>query len=245
MQQPSTATSSRRPHQGTTPHHRRMFEWWDEDMPLTGPLPAEGLLGVALRAARDRKVLSQKELATLSGVTQSVISRMERGSRTNWQAFCRLLDAMDLEPVVTTRRRKSDLEREVDRLAPMSALDRLGEHQLFLDWLPQGLPATGWALDGDSALLAHGVPATPSEFTLAILDELAEHEVVVRLRNDWQAPFTFRTVPSLPPLLQIATGERSVPLLPLDHVDLGERGTQQRTEREAAPAAYLRAIGRG
>jgi len=221
-----------------------MFEWWDEDMPLTGPLPAEGLLGVALRAARDRKVLSQKELAAKSGITQSVISRMERGTRTNWQAFCRLLDAMDLEPVVTTRRRKSDLDREVERLSTMSAMARLDEHQLFLDWIPRDLPETGWALDGDSALLAHGVPATPSEFTIAILEELADHEVVVRLRNDWQAPFKFRTVPQLPPLLHIAAGARSVALLPLDHIDLGDEGTQQRTEREAALEIYLGAIGR-
>jgi transcriptional regulator with XRE-family HTH domain len=193
-----------------------MFEWWDEDVPAGGPLPADGVLGVVLRAARYDKVLSQKELAARSGVTQSVISRMERGARTNWQVFCRLLDAMDLEPVVTTRRRTADLDREVKRLATMTAIDRLVERDLFLEWLPKDLPASGWALDGDAALLAHGVPASPSRFTIAVLPELADHPVVARLRDDWQAPFEFHVVSELSQLLHLEVGERNVGLLPLD-----------------------------
>ena len=131
-----------------------MLDWWDDDTPAGGRLPADGVLGVALRAARDGKVLSQKDLAKLSGVSQSLISRMESGRRTSWQMFCRLLDAMDLEPVLTTKRRRSDLELEVERLAGMTPARRLDEYELYIDWLPEVLPATGWALDGDADSVA-------------------------------------------------------------------------------------------
>lgn len=181
-----------------------MFEWWDDDVAPAGqPLAAEGSLGVALRAARYAKVWSQKELAAKSGVTQSVISRMERGLRSNWAIFCRLLDAMELEPVVTTRRRRTELELEVERLAGLSAAQRLAEHQLYIDWLPELLPATGWALDGDAALLAHGVPVSPTRYGIALEEQTAELAAVRALRDDWNAPFDFRIVPALPPHLQV------------------------------------------
>ncbi|HET7312673.1 MAG TPA: helix-turn-helix transcriptional regulator [Mycobacteriales bacterium] len=192
-----------------------MFEWWDEDPApaVSGPLPAEGELGKALRGARDRVVWSQKELAAITGVTQSVISRMERGQRTNWATFCRLLEAMGLEPVVTTRRRKSDLEVEAERLAPLTAEERLAERGFVLEWAIKELPATGWALDGDAALLAHGVPVTPAQLDIATAEETQ--------------------------VVYIKAGDALVPLLPLDRIELGPEGTSERTEREAAIDAYL------
>src|SRR3954471_8074421 len=117
-----------------------MTDWWDDWAPAGAPMAAQGELGVALRAARYRAVLSQKELAARAGVSQAVVSRMERGHRCSWPVFCRLLDAMGFEPVITTRRRTSDLDLEVERLAAMTARGRLAEHDLFLEWLPQSMP---------------------------------------------------------------------------------------------------------
>src|SRR3954467_13723575 len=94
-----------------------MTEWWDDWAPPGARMAAQGELGVALRAARYRAVLSQQEVADRAGVSQAVVSRMERGHRSSWPVFCRLLDAMGFEPVITTRRRASDLDLEVERLA--------------------------------------------------------------------------------------------------------------------------------
>lgn len=223
------------------------IEWWDgPSAPAAagGPLPSEGVLGTVLRDARERAVLSQKELATLTGITQSVISRMERGQRTNWSAFCRLLDAMELEPVVSARRRRSDLERQVERLAPLSAEDRLAVHQLVLEFPARHLPADGWAIAGDAALAAHGVPVTPAGFDIAVTEAVAATEWIRHLRDDWHSPFAFQVVEPLPPLVHVRAGDQLVPLLPLDAIDLGAEGTQERTDREAAMDAYLQTLGK-
>lgn len=217
-----------------------MLDWWDEAAPASGPLAAEGALGEALRQARYDRVWSQKELAGRSGVAQSVISRLERGVRSNWQIFCRLLEAMGLEPVVTVRRRQSDLDLEVERIASLPAAERLAEHHLILDWLPRLLPPTGWALDGDSALLAHGVPVAPSRFGVAIAEAQRGHERIRSLVADGNAPFDFRFMASLPPLVHTADDDGSVCLLPIEYIPLGEPGTQMRAEREEAVAAHLR-----
>src|SRR3954447_2962903 len=219
-----------------------MTEWWDDWAPPGTPMAAQGELGGALRAARYRAVLSQQEVAERAGVSQAVVSRMERGHRSSWPVFCRLLDAMGFEPVVTTRLRASDLDLEVERLADLTPEERVAEHQLFLEWLPQSLPESGWAVDGDAALAAHGVPATPYRFLIAVLDDPGVQAELKRLREDRHAPFDFRVVATLPPLAHVQAGDVSVPLMPLDHIDLGEEGSQERSGREAALDAYVRRI---
>src|SRR3954454_16681177 len=219
-----------------------MTEWWDDWAPPGTPMAAQGELGVALRAARYRAVLSQQEVAERAGVSQAVVSRMERGHRSSWPVFCRLLDAMGFEPVVTTRLRASDLDLEVERLADLTPEERVAEHQLFLEWLPQSLPQSGWAVDGDAALAGHGVPATPYRFLIAVLDDPGVQAELKRLREDRHAPFDVRLVATLPPLVHVQAGDVSVPLMPLDHIDLGEECSQERTDREAALDAYVRRI---
>src|SRR4051794_35467303 len=227
-----------------------MTDWWDDWAPPGAPMSAQGELGVALRAARYRAVLSQQQVAERAGVSQAVVSRMERGHRSGWPVFCRLLDAMGFEPVVTSRLRASDLDLEVERLADLTPEERVAEHQLFLEWLPQALPqampqslpTSGWAVDGDAALAAHGVPATPYRFLIAVLDDPGVQAELKRLREDRHAPFDFRVVATLPPLVHVQAGDVSVPLMPLDHIDLGEEGSQERSDREAALDAYVRRI---
>src|SRR3954452_22703558 len=174
-------------------------------------MAAQGELGVALRGARYRAVLSQQEVADRAGVSQAVVSRMERGHRSSWPVFCRLLDAMGFEPGITTRRRASDLDLEVEPRAGLTAEERVAAHQLFLEWLPRSMPTSGWAVDGDAALAAHGVPATPYRFLIAVLDDPDVHAQLQRLRIDGRAPFDFRLLATLPPLVHVQAGETSVP----------------------------------
>ena len=219
-----------------------MTDWWDDWAPAGANMPAEGELGVVLRTVRDRAVLSQKELAARAGLSQAVVSRMERGHRCSWPVFCRLLDAMGFEPVVTARRRKPDLDLEVERLASMTAEQRVAEHDLFLHWLPRIMPSEGWAVDGDAALAAHGVPVTPYRILVAVVDNPQMQARVDEMRSDMMAPFEFRVVPALPALVHVAAGDALVPLMPLNEIDLGEVDSQERTDREAAVDAYVRSL---
>ena len=224
-------------------HDDSVTDWWDDWSPPGNPqMPADGELGIALRDARERVVMSQRELARKSGLSQPVVSRIERGHRSSWPVFCRLIDAMGLEPVVTTRRRMSDLDREVERLATMSADHRLSEQQLILEWLPRKMPSTGWALDGDAALIAYGVPVMSSGLLIAVLDEPDVQAQLEPARNDRFTDFVFRRLPTLPPLVHVKAGEAFVPLMPLGQIDLGERGSQERNDREAALEAYARSL---
>ncbi|MDQ1704215.1 MAG: Helix-turn-helix domain [Frankiaceae bacterium] len=76
---------------------------WFDDIDIGGRgivQPAKGPLGRALRHARHDVHLSQQQLADLAGVSQSAVSRLERGG-DSWGLFCRLTEVIGGEPVVT------------------------------------------------------------------------------------------------------------------------------------------------
>jgi transcriptional regulator with XRE-family HTH domain len=76
---------------------------WFDDIDIGGRgivQPAQGPLGRALRYARYDVLLSQQRLADLAGVSQSAVSRLERGA-DSWRLFCRLTEVIGGEPVVT------------------------------------------------------------------------------------------------------------------------------------------------
>jgi transcriptional regulator with XRE-family HTH domain len=56
-------------------------------------------IGARLKQARERKVLSQEDLSTLSGVTEATISRMENGKSgpTRPSTARKLADALGVE----------------------------------------------------------------------------------------------------------------------------------------------------
>jgi HTH-type transcriptional regulator/antitoxin HipB len=61
-------------------------------------------LGHAIREARKAKNLTQKELASMSGVWQETISKIENGSGgTKLETLFDLIAALDLEIIVTER----------------------------------------------------------------------------------------------------------------------------------------------
>lgn len=70
--------------------------------------PAVGPLGRALRQARLERYLSQAQLAKRAGVHQTRVSKLELGV-PNWSLFCRLVDALGAEPVVTVATVPDDL----------------------------------------------------------------------------------------------------------------------------------------
>jgi transcriptional regulator with XRE-family HTH domain len=71
--------------------------------------PAKGPLGRALRSARHDLFLSQQALADLAGVSQSAVSRLERG-RPSWSLFCQVVEAIGGRPTVAVERVLSSRE---------------------------------------------------------------------------------------------------------------------------------------
>jgi uncharacterized protein len=68
--------------------------------------------GTLLRQARKQSRLSQVELATRAGVTQSVISSYESGrSQPSLPALARLIEAAGFELTLQLRRQPNDLRR--------------------------------------------------------------------------------------------------------------------------------------
>jgi len=72
--------------------------------------PAVGPLGRALRTARRQKLLSQAGLAKAAGVHQTQVSKIELGA-PNWALFCKLIEILGGEPVVTVKPLDPDKEK--------------------------------------------------------------------------------------------------------------------------------------
>jgi predicted transcriptional regulator len=80
---------------------------WLDDMDRGGRgiyQPAQGPLGRAVRGLRHELFLSQERLGALAGVSQTAVSRLELGRHVSWSLFCRLVDAVGGQPVVTIER---------------------------------------------------------------------------------------------------------------------------------------------
>ena len=79
---------------------------WLDDMDRGGRgicQPAKGPLGRAIRGLRHDLVISQERLGQLVGVSQTAVSKLERGG-SSWSLFCRLVEAAGGRPVVTIER---------------------------------------------------------------------------------------------------------------------------------------------
>ena len=76
---------------------------WLDDMDIGGRgivQPAKGPLGRATRQIRLDLLISQQRLADIVGVSQTTISRLERG-HGSWALFHRIVEAVGGKPVVT------------------------------------------------------------------------------------------------------------------------------------------------
>ena len=66
----------------------------------------DATLGPIIAAERATRDMSQRDLAAVAGVSQSMVARMERGMREpSWRTFRLLLEAMLLVPIVDVRER--------------------------------------------------------------------------------------------------------------------------------------------
>ena len=99
---------------------------------------------------------------------------MERGLRSpSWALFCNLLEAMELEPAVSAIPRMSSIDASLEQLRPLSPEARLQTQYAAsgMAAIAGALSGLDWAVDGNAALLAHGVPVSVDTLTVAIVDE--------------------------------------------------------------------------
>jgi HTH-type transcriptional regulator/antitoxin HipB len=76
---------------------------------MTQTIVSTESLGLALRAARKRKKLSQKAVGHAVGMEQHTVSKIEKGNPgTGLGTLFRLLSALELDLVVQPRRNPSD-----------------------------------------------------------------------------------------------------------------------------------------
>jgi transcriptional regulator with XRE-family HTH domain len=134
---------------------------------------ADGL-GPLLRSLRHQRLLPLRDVAKRAGLATSTLSRCERGKAgVDWATFQRVLGALDLQARVVIERRYVDLDAEIDRVAALSVLERLGDDGDSVVELVAGLRRQGVrvALCGATAAIVMGVPLSVRCVQLAFADE--------------------------------------------------------------------------
>ncbi|MFF5179599.1 helix-turn-helix domain-containing protein [Micromonospora sp. NPDC000316] len=125
------------------------------------------LLGATVRRQRHLRDLSQRQLAELAGVSQTVIARIERGDRApNVPVLERLLAAMDVQLVVGVEPLDAHLDARIDDLAARPIAERIDE--LDLDRLLDRLPDLPQVITGSTAALLQGAPVPVDALEIAL-----------------------------------------------------------------------------
>jgi XRE family transcriptional regulator, fatty acid utilization regulator len=84
--------------------------------------PEPGSLGARLRHFRTEAGISQRELAERAGISQSKMSRIERGTRPSGDELERLGKALDLDPLKFPE--LTDREAVIERITALLELLR-------------------------------------------------------------------------------------------------------------------------
>lgn len=114
------------------------------------------------------------------------------------------------------------MEQEIDRLHLLSPEQRWQAAFVAasaLADLMDGIPglADKWALDGDAALVGHGLPLQPLDMTVSVIEGEATLGAAETARRQWPGLEVRARSPLPTPVAMTAEG-RVVPVLPLEHV---------------------------
>src|SRR3990172_8185234 len=104
-------------------------------------------VGAAARALRHRSGLRQSDVAARAGVSQSTVSRVERGAwdEIQWASIVRVCEAVGLRLGVEGRWRGGELARLLDQ-----------DHAALTSAMRQRLDAAGWQTGGEVAFSPDG-----------------------------------------------------------------------------------------
>jgi transcriptional regulator with XRE-family HTH domain len=128
-------------------------------------------MGALMRGAREARGLSQAELAARSGVSESMISRLERGERRTFlDVVDRLLAALGLQLRYELEPLGADLDRLIDEAAQVPLVERLKRAGVmmhyFVEWLEE--EEVDYVIEGAAAALLQGVPVPVLALEIAV-----------------------------------------------------------------------------
>ncbi|WP_433115494.1 helix-turn-helix domain-containing protein [Micromonospora sp. CA-246542] len=125
------------------------------------------LLGTVLRQERQRRELTQRQLAGLAEVSQAAVARIERGERApSVPVLERLFTAMDVQVVVAVEPLDAHLDARIDELAARPIGERIDE--LGLNETLDRLTDFPQVLTGSTAALLQGAPVPVDAVEIAL-----------------------------------------------------------------------------
>src|SRR5688572_687481 len=114
------------------------------------------LFGATLRRERERRCLTQQRLAALSGVSQAMIARVERGHRTaSLPMLERLFAALGVQLTLGVERLDAHLDAEIEALTATPLAERVAATDI--DRVADRLTVP-YVFDGATAALLQGAP---------------------------------------------------------------------------------------
>ncbi|HEY3718032.1 MAG TPA: helix-turn-helix transcriptional regulator [Jatrophihabitantaceae bacterium] len=129
-------------------------------------------LSQLLRDLRNGRMLSQRELAHLSGVDQRRISSYERGRRkVPLRDADRILAGLGLQLRLETERLWADIDAKIDELVATPIADRVTATRVMIPSLLHWLRTTEPIIDGCAAALLQGAPVPVEWLDLCVRRE--------------------------------------------------------------------------
>ncbi|MFL6137054.1 MAG: helix-turn-helix domain-containing protein [Frankiaceae bacterium] len=144
-------------------------------------------LGELLRGLRHERLLRLQDVARRAGLEPSTLSRYERGLiGVGWPLFQRVLAGLDLQARVVIERRYVDVDGEIDRMAALPVVERLGPAADDVALVAAALVGHGvrFALAGATAAVVLGVPLPLRCLQLAVAEDDLE-VVPAAMRSCW------------------------------------------------------------
>jgi transcriptional regulator with XRE-family HTH domain len=137
-------------------------------------------VGDLLKGARESKALSQRQLSQRSGISESMISRVERGSRSpSFELAGQLFAAMGWQLHLELEPLDADIDRLIEAAARQPLVERLRTARGDLASMIGALAGAGLTcvIEGTAAALLQGAPVPVEVVEIAVprteLDKLA------------------------------------------------------------------------
>jgi len=99
-------------------------------------------IGVFIKQHREKAGYSLKRLASLSGISDSELYKIENGTRQNpnWKNLCEIAKALDMHPFVIMLEANYISETDISPIIRLKGLDKLNSSeldlvQLYVDFL--------------------------------------------------------------------------------------------------------------